>query len=618
MTWSSATSDADPGAGKIAFNNGTLGSVSILYVDDADDASADISSYVQSWDDVSNGVARGIVTVTKEGTASTYATFKVTGAVTNATGYTKVPVTHVVSSGTFSNTDGVGVHFSYSGVDGTGNVSTDGVQTLTNKTLTLPKINEDVTTTSTSTELNKLDALSRGSIIYGNASAATAVLTKGGAATVLTSDGTDISWEAVAGRTGAVSWCTTAKTSPLTAASAKGYFINTTGGAVTVTLPSSPSAGDIVAVKDYAGTFASNNLTIGNNSSKINGVCGNDSLSTNKESMTLVYVDGTKGWLTVQETSTDVQGSQLIAASGGTILTVGDFKTHVFTGDGTFCVSAGAGPLAIADYVVVAGGASGGRGRGGGGGAGGFRLSNSYGISAPTMSPLSNPSGLTLSPGAYTITVGGGGAVTNTGTPSSGNSGTVSVFSTINSAGGGGGSAATACDAESGGSGGGVGYVGPGSPGSAGAGNTPPVSPPQGNAGGTTTATGSGVPTPQRAGGAGGGAGAVGGNSSPGTFGVGGIGSFVADSFFGPTAPSYGTPGPVSSARYFAGGGGSGGQLGAGGAGGAGGGGAGKGTTASVAGTVNTGGASGGSGEASCSTTGTGGSGIVMIRYKFQ
>ena len=32
------------------------------------------------------------------------------------------------------------------------------------------------------------------------------------------------------GRTGTVDWCTTAKTSPLTAVSGKGYFINTTGG----------------------------------------------------------------------------------------------------------------------------------------------------------------------------------------------------------------------------------------------------------------------------------------------------------------------------------------------------------------------------------------------------
>ena len=117
MTWSSSTSDADPGAGKIAFNHGTVSSVSILYVDDADDAGADISGFVQSWDDVSNATARGYVQVTKEGATGTYALFKVSGAVTDASGYTKVPVTHVVSNGSFSNTDGVGVQFVAYGAD---------------------------------------------------------------------------------------------------------------------------------------------------------------------------------------------------------------------------------------------------------------------------------------------------------------------------------------------------------------------------------------------------------------------------------------------------------------------------------------------------------------------
>ena len=56
------------------------------------------------------------------------------------------------------------------------------------------------------------------------------------------------------GRTGTVDWCTTAKTSPFTATSGKGYFVNTTSGGVTVTLPASPSAGDIVSVSDYAKT----------------------------------------------------------------------------------------------------------------------------------------------------------------------------------------------------------------------------------------------------------------------------------------------------------------------------------------------------------------------------
>jgi hypothetical protein len=55
-----------------------------------------------------------------------------------------------------------------------------------------------VALTSTATELNLLDALDRGSILYGNSSGVTAVLGQGSADTVLTSDGTDISWAAAA------------------------------------------------------------------------------------------------------------------------------------------------------------------------------------------------------------------------------------------------------------------------------------------------------------------------------------------------------------------------------------------------------------------------------------
>lgn len=56
----------------------------------------------------------------------------------------------------------------------------------------------DLGITASASEINTLDALSRGSLIYGNSSAATAILTKGAADTVLTSDGTDISWAAPA------------------------------------------------------------------------------------------------------------------------------------------------------------------------------------------------------------------------------------------------------------------------------------------------------------------------------------------------------------------------------------------------------------------------------------
>tara|TARA_R100000234_G_scaffold35972_1_gene21411 strand:+ start:19598 stop:21430 length:1833 start_codon:yes stop_codon:yes gene_type:complete len=159
MTWSNSTSDADPGSGKIAFNNATVSSVSVLYVDDADDAGVDISGFVQSWDDVTNDASRGFITVTKEGTPSTYATFKVSGAVTDASGYTKVAVTHVISNGTFSNSDGVGVQFVQSGADGSGEMtsftvagSSGSSQTITNgNTLTIAA-GANITTTGSSTD----------------------------------------------------------------------------------------------------------------------------------------------------------------------------------------------------------------------------------------------------------------------------------------------------------------------------------------------------------------------------------------------------------------------------------------------------------------------------------
>lgn len=57
----------------------------------------------------------------------------------------------------------------------------------------------DASMTASASELSQLDAITRGSILYGNASGATARLAAGGASTVLTSDGTDISWAAAGG-----------------------------------------------------------------------------------------------------------------------------------------------------------------------------------------------------------------------------------------------------------------------------------------------------------------------------------------------------------------------------------------------------------------------------------
>ena len=102
-----------------------------------------------------------------------------------------------------------------------------------------------------------------------------------------------LSWGEVSGGTSWQSVITTGTT----ASAGNGYFCNTTGGAFTLTLPSSPTIGDEVSFVDYAGTFDTNNLTIGRNSEKINGATADLTVATERAANTLVYTDGTQGWL---------------------------------------------------------------------------------------------------------------------------------------------------------------------------------------------------------------------------------------------------------------------------------------------------------------------------------
>lgn len=432
------------------------------------------------------------------------------------------------------------------------------------------------------------------------------------------------------GASGAVSWDTTEKTSAFTAVSGTGYFVDTSSSAITATLPASPSAGDIVGFKDYAGTFATNNLTIGRNSSNIQGGATDSIISTNRASVILVYVDATVGWLyTVESNVSDLFTPQFIAATGGTITTEGDYKIHTFTSSGTFTVSNAGNPTGndIMDYVVVAGGGGGGGGNpgpsavnppaaagGGGGGAGGFRESAPPGTVWESSALVSTGGGLTASVQSYPITIGGGGA--GGPAPSAGTNGANSIFSTITSAGGGGGAgeAASTTGANGGSGGGGAGALPPNTASAGGTGNTPSVNPPQGKDGGDGTNTG-----PRHGSGGGGGALEVGQSGAAGRAGGGGAGTA-----FNPST-SNGTPGPQPATiplsqefRYFAGGGG-GDKYGAPApdpapAGGTGGGGTGK--PSVTAGTTNTGGGGGGASEGVSGAAG--GSGIVMIRYKFQ
>ena len=278
--------------------------------------------------------------------------------------------------------------------------------------------------------------------------------------------------------------------------------------------------------------------------------------------------------LATQYYQTSVSVPVSIDASGGTITYTSGLKIHTFTtvGASTFTVNSGSGPVRI---LIVAGGGGSGGGQGGAGGGGGVVYYASQ----------------SLTPGAYTVTVGNGGtggANFNTGGSNGGNSSVTGLTAAVG--GGGGGGDAADLNGKAGGSGGGSGAEA--SIGTAGAGTAG-----QGNNGGIATNS-----APHYGGGAGGGAGGVGGNGTSTTGGNGGIG--VAYSISG-------------TSRYYGGGGGggtyAGGTAGTGGLGGGGNGAAGSGSGQN--GAANTGGGGGAGGEKTNGILSNGGSGIVIISY---
>ena len=235
-----------------------------------------------------------------------------------------------------------------------------------------------------------------------------------------------------------ISWQSDIKTSAFTAVAGEGYWVNTTSGAITITLPASASVGDQIIFTDYARTWATNNVTINTNSLNFQGGTSNPIYSTNGTSVRIVYSGATQGWIpTDDDESTNTQSYS-------------------------------------ADMLVIAGGGGGGA-NGGGGGAGGYRTSTQNLFVGST----------------YTITVGDGGAkgqtaASNPGTVGSNSSISGTGLTTITSAGGGfgGGNDRDGGDGGSGGGGGNTGSIKIG-----GSGNTPSTTPAQGFDGGNSQGT---------------------------------------------------------------------------------------------------------------------------------
>ena len=207
-----------------------------------------------------------------------------------------------------------------------GTVTETGTQTLTNKTLTSPKIGTNILDTN-GAELFNLTATSSAvnELTYANAATGnkptftasgndtnigvsiqpkgTGTITldnltfpaaDGSANQILTTNGSGVL--SFVDNSGGTDW-QAVKTGTYTAVAGQGVFANTTGGAFTVNLPSSPTLGDEVTIVDYAGTFDTNNLTVGRNSEKIQGVAADLTVSVERAGLTLCYTDGTQGWL---------------------------------------------------------------------------------------------------------------------------------------------------------------------------------------------------------------------------------------------------------------------------------------------------------------------------------
>jgi hypothetical protein len=179
--------------------------------------------------------------------------------------------------------------------------------------------------------------LATNSVLLGNGTATIQTVAPSTSGNLLTSNGTTWVSSAPPNTASVLSW-QSVQSASFTASAFNAYPINTTSAAITVTLPASPAVNDIIGCVDYAGTFATNALTLNLNGNKLDGSATNQLVNTNRAYLNLVYVDSAQGWITI---------SNVIPTATRTI-----------------------------SYLIIAGGAGGGGGHGGGGGAGGYMTNN--------------------------------------------------------------------------------------------------------------------------------------------------------------------------------------------------------------------------------------------------
>jgi hypothetical protein len=222
-------------------------------VDSGDNAIVRLTGSDASTDDVTLAAGSNI-TITPSGDTITIAS-------TAGSSYTDSDVDTHLNTGTASS----GEVLSWNGSD------YDWVAQSGGSALTIQ--DEGSTLSTAATILNFTGA---GVIASGTGSTKTITISGGG--------GGGTSWQAV-------------KTANFTASAGEGYFVNTTSASITATLPASPSLGDEIVFIDYAGTFDSNTFTVARNGNNISGSATDLTVSVERAGFTLVFVDGTQGWL---------------------------------------------------------------------------------------------------------------------------------------------------------------------------------------------------------------------------------------------------------------------------------------------------------------------------------
>lgn len=171
-------------------------------------------------------------------------------------------------------------------------------------------------------------------------------------------------------------WDSNIKTENFTAISGKGYLLNTTSAAITITLPSNPSIGDEIVIVDYSSSAGTNNIIINPGSLNIKGTNNNLILNTDEQTARLVYSSVGRGWLLVAEslgnsaptitsisysgsnTATDTAGGETITILGTNFIpsstvtignTIASSVTYISTVELRFTAPA----LSAGDYNVT-------------------------------------------------------------------------------------------------------------------------------------------------------------------------------------------------------------------------------------------------------------------------